>query len=331
MRNMTRFALSLLGLFVLVLLVSASQTEDLLRLLLSRSTGKLAIQTLDTANLQATYSRKINHKVFDAQIETVEGVRIESEVNNNIERVKIQNLDGKEIVSFHHLANSKDKATLFNIMGQNFVATKDKNGNRKEYHVPEVFSEGISQIFSEGEFDPGYLKLLDSRGANAVRIAAIQEMLTGQNIPLMREAVEAIGQRGIIGRDNPPVLPAMMMVMRFSALRDNQKKAKEATSQWWPWEFKIISDPKDCTLESNQIKCPGNGACCEEDRCPSSEETDCNGMCGYGCGCWKWTCGDCCVHKGCLGHDECCRKDQSMWNTGCLFPYGFQCDKPYEC
>lgn len=33
----------------------------------------------------------------------------------------------------------------------------------------------------------------------------------------------------------------------------------------------------------------------------------CFGMCGKGCGCWSWTCGDCCWHKGCANHDTACR------------------------
>ncbi len=41
----------------------ASQSEDLLQLL-SKNTGKLTIQTLDTTKLQASYSRKISRNVY---------------------------------------------------------------------------------------------------------------------------------------------------------------------------------------------------------------------------------------------------------------------------
>ena len=33
----------------------------------------------------------------------------------------------------------------------------------------------------------------------------------------------------------------------------------------------------------------------------------CFGMCGRGCGCWSWVCGDCCTHPGCAAHDRDCR------------------------
>jgi hypothetical protein len=37
----------------------------------------------------------------------------------------------------------------------------------------------------------------------------------------------------------------------------------------------------------------------------------CYGMCGNGCSCWSWVCGDCCYHGGCAQHDTWCR--QGKW------------------
>ena len=36
----------------------------------------------------------------------------------------------------------------------------------------------------------------------------------------------------------------------------------------------------------------------------------CYGMCGPGCSCWSWVCGDCCYHYGCARHDSWCRQGQ---------------------
>jgi hypothetical protein len=33
-------------------------------------------------------------------------------------------------------------------------------------------------------------------------------------------------------------------------------------------------------------------------------------MCGPGCSCWSWVCGDCCYHYGCARHDSWCRNGQ---------------------
>ena len=51
----------------------------------------------------------------------------------------------------------------------------------------------------------------------------------------------------------------------------------------------------------------------------------CIGMCGKGCWCWRWVCGNCCHNQGCYEHDRCCGKD--WFSTECLLPFfhGFRC------
>lgn len=41
----------------------------------------------------------------------------------------------------------------------------------------------------------------------------------------------------------------------------------------------------------------------DQDHCGNN----CLGMCGEGCKCWDWVCGDCCFHWGCYYHDLRCR------------------------
>lgn len=58
----------------------------------------------------------------------------------------------------------------------------------------------------------------------------------------------------------------------------------------------------------------GEGESCS--RWPGQDQ--CMGMCGPGCGCWKWVCGDCCFHKGCDAHDNDCRKCSWSHPGACL-------------
>jgi hypothetical protein len=44
--------------------------------------------------------------------------------------------------------------------------------------------------------------------------------------------------------------------------------------------------------------------------CSRPTANDCYGMCGRGCSCWSWVCGDCCYHSGCAKHDSWCRQGQ---------------------
>ena len=62
-------------------------------------------------------------------------------------------------------------------------------------------------------------------------------------------------------------------------------------------------------------------------------DPECFGMCGKTCWCWDWVCGDCCLHRGCLQHDACCRCSNPPYlSTYCLLPfiYGFDCQKGYN-
>jgi len=55
---------------------------------------------------------------------------------------------------------------------------------------------------------------------------------------------------------------------------------------------------------------------------------DCLGLCGPGCTCWEFVCGDCCWHNGCFCHDNCCAT--TYWSWACLFPITFNCEI-YSC
>jgi hypothetical protein len=51
----------------------------------------------------------------------------------------------------------------------------------------------------------------------------------------------------------------------------------------------------------------------EESYCSRPTANECYGMCGPGCSCWSWVCGDCCYHSGCAKHDSWCRSGSWYW------------------
>lgn len=69
---------------------------------------------------------------------------------------------------------------------------------------------------------------------------------------------------------------------------------------------------------------------CSLERDPQND--CCDGMCGEGCNCWSYACGDCCAHPMCVDHDECCRT-LGMASSACVgiaFSYDMaQCGEPY--
>ena len=54
------------------------------------------------------------------------------------------------------------------------------------------------------------------------------------------------------------------------------------------------------------------GGCGMEDKC----DNECFGMCGNGCSCWSWVCGDCDCHCLCENHDYFC-SCESIYEYNC--------------
>jgi hypothetical protein len=66
------------------------------------------------------------------------------------------------------------------------------------------------------------------------------------------------------------------------------------------------ADALGITLQKLDTAASANGYC---EAYPNSWDS-CYGMCGPGCSCWSWVCGDCCYHYGCAVHDSWCRQGQ---------------------
>ena len=75
-----------------------------------------------------------------------------------------------------------------------------------------------------------------------------------------------------------------------------------------PSELSAAHDMEDETADQHN----------REKRCSRPWRNKCRGMCGPGCTCWKWYCGDCCWHRGCHEHDLCCKK--SRFSKYCFTP-----------
>jgi len=59
---------------------------------------------------------------------------------------------------------------------------------------------------------------------------------------------------------------------------------------------------------------------------------NCKGMCGPRCKCWKWVCGDCCCHNGCLSHDNHCRNCDTNHPINCILCVTFDFGTaPFRC
>ena len=134
----------------------------------------------------------------------------------------------------------------------------------------------VEQVKAEGEDGPAAADESAARWAGDRNV--LDEMLQLAEIQTLPWLSRALGVAGITGATHPASL-AMHKPARQSA------KALD-----------IDGAPLQVAAENSQ--------------CARATANGCYGMCGNGCNCWSWVCGDCCYHGGCAKHDSWCRNGQ---------------------
>lgn len=92
----------------------------------------------------------------------------------------------------------------------------------------------------------------------------------------------AMGARGMTGNAMPATLPLHWM---------GKQSAKG---------LGVDVPPLETPPEGEQAYC----------RAYPNSHNGCYGMCGPGCSCWSWVCGNCCYWSSCATHDNWCRNGQ---------------------
>lgn len=198
------------------------------------------------------------------------------------------------------------------IHGNSFLQlyVSDSKGYR-DYYIPKFLYDTAK--FESKQLNITVLEVLDTLSShyhynNLQR--SIKALLENPSFDAMKRAVFTLG--ATLQRDGdtyPSLLPLYLVVNMLEKFQ-----VAEFTGM-----HKFPSSEKDNTIRNEE--------CFEE--CPPCPDEDCLSLCGYGCHCWKWVCGDCCYHLGCHGHDVCCR--ENFIQTKCLFPISFKCESEYSC
>ncbi len=112
-------------------------------------------------------------------------------------------------------------------------------------------------------------------------MAVLDEMIALPEVRGLPSLSRALGELGYTGNAFPASLPLHKMARQSAEALGIDVKPLDT----------VESENSFCTAYPNR----GN---------------DCYGMCGNGCSCWSWVCGDCCYHGGCAKHDTWCRQGQ---------------------
>jgi hypothetical protein len=115
--------------------------------------------------------------------------------------------------------------------------------------------------------------------------AAMHEMIQSKDAQTLPYLSRALGERGITGKDYPVSFPIHGLAMLIARAHEIDVPALPDT----------VASRGDLRAQGGRCHAYPNAG------------SGCYGMCGRGCSCWGWVCGDCCYHRGCAAHDNDCR------------------------
>lgn len=141
----------------------------------------------------------------------------------------------------------------------------------------------------------GSTSLTASQIAQAGDESAAAELNSRPEMRLLPTLSKLLGERGLNGRDYPATYPLHLLASR-------------------------IADMAESSLGEGISPVSPDVLACKDLR-KDPHKNECFGMCGRGCGCWTWVCGDCCYHKGCAYHDTQCRTCSLTNPTACRLCY----------
>lgn len=317
------------SLIAILLLLATAITVECVRL--HPALGKVQILSLSDEKMRVVYRKPDGT-----------GLRITTEANDDADSVSVMTLDSTEEVISAHMYKSTSDA-VWSIKGRTIFLlhneTAEGGASRKEYVVPEGIA--ANRKTKDGQrssvLTRDLLGEMEEEGANETRHEALAELLEGPELDLMAEASEALGNEGIRGYENQAAMNFHGLALHYFKLRAWLRRNPQATENTLPPEGNTRVANTQAGLRERQKR-----HSCDERvhlgwgvyitvyhcECHAGESNNCRGMCGPGCTCWWWTCGDCCRHEGCYQHDICC--NAGYLTPGCAFPVGFSCSS-YTC
>ena len=244
---------------------------------------------------------------------TGNGLRITSAPDS----MHLRTLDGRNLV----LAQGAEGSLRLIVVGQSaFVQFTANSGESRDFVMPDAYSDAINSndVIDMKSFLQDFMLAARISGIEEDNGKELQKALRNLTMihPEMEQHLQSVvsilSGRGVTGLGYPSVLPFYMTTFKLNQFLGNLSEVAGGFDSGAPLR-----------LRRNEF----NMQCFSE--CPPCQDQECFGMCGYGCQCWEWLCGDCCFHLGCYEHDILCR--EQFVRSCCLFPFSFSCDLPYRC
>jgi len=255
-------------------------------------TNCLSIHILDENKLSATFSIPVEGEEQDS------GIRLlASELGFEVKTL----LSSRMLLSVQAFGGGQ--SLVINILNVSLLRY-----NEEDYIIPQRLYSVAHNVSSIEDVHFLINDLTESsaptRSSNLVYMTAFNQFSREPESQLILEACEALGDLGISGSSYPYMLPLYLLATRLP--RPTVRQPRPTMRRQLRF---LKKEPEDQC--SNFGVVGGN---------------ECLGLCGDGCHCWKFVCGDCCLNLGCYEHDLCCKRH--IFNTRCIFPtsFGFSCE-----
>ena len=308
----------LLTVLVIIIVVIAVTIGVGVGISATKQTSGLKIISLSQNNLQGAYYGSNG------------GILFQSTINSSYGYLTISSTNGASIVIIVHQMDTP--MTMMGVNDTNFLFMRNPLGSPDrytDYVIPNNYTNVMESVMSgHVNMSDEVLQELDSETVDATRQSSLKNLAMSQEALLIIEAAKALGSRGILGLDYPAVMKFYLLALRLSTARTSIESESETV-------VTVRSSPMDNHREKRATRCNANQGGDKCDECPySSGSNNCFGMCGRLCDCWRFICGDCCVHQYCRTHDECCAR-RGFFSRQCfavVFDYWWSsCSDNYDC
>ena len=257
------------------------------------------------------------------------GIRFSSTINATHFILSITTTTGEQVVYIVHPMASN--MTMLGVNDTDFMVMESNQQdhiNYEGYIIPKDAMNLMESIMAgNGNMSDDILQRLDNKTVNETRQSALYNIAMSYEAVLIIEAAQALGELGVMGSDYPSVMRFYQLALQLANVRESGEDYEGDS---------FAPDTKRHQPRQRRAeRCSSNGATCPSGQCPFERGSNrCFGMCGRGCSCWSFICGNCCVHQYCLTHDECCRT-RGFFSFACLSVawrvLGSQCTQSYRC
>ena len=253
------------------------------------------------------------------------GIRFHVAVNSSFINLTVTTSSGEPVVHILHSLNSS--MTMFGANNTNFLVMENQPGREKyaDYVIPKNWTNRMeSMVMGQKTMSDEVLQQLDNKTVDATRRSSLEGLAMREEAVLIIEAARALEGHMYGGRESELKAVRFFYLLAFELA--NARNLTDASHR--PEATKNIP-------RTRLVRCSNGGGTCHPSACPFRRYTNnCFGMCGAGCSCWYVCGGDCCVHRYCLTHDQCCH-DRGFWSWACwsvAWKYRrSKCQQDYEC